>query len=941
MNLDLATILVSPHLTVNKLLTEMEDRLDGKTIVNEYTTPFHNLTEMAVSLAKDSLMGSSNIIRKKFPVLASDMETLFFSIHDEVKDNIFAIGGTVPMAFYINVIDLKQYGVQENNGYVTNIPAGSTITALSTTFTLLNDITITLKNNGIVTIEQKESELDIAINDIRLLSSTIITDDNGLEWIVFETKVRNIIQNIVETPITHSGKVEIDIPLTHKYSTIEVGFINNGEYKKIKVSYSDEYLDENNATALIVLKDTSVNVTIPKNYLIDGLVAGKVITTVYETEGEKSLDLSRLTTEDFTLNIENEGKDIYSSTSVNIIMANVSRGTLNNGVDAMTFEELKTAIINSTLGDIDLPITTNHLARKLNMYGYDLRVMSDTLLGREFIASKSLPTFESKLMQAFSDVFFNKAGIQISEDSVSRFIDKYENSFILKEGAVFKIDTTGLIKLLSDEEYSYFQTLNKGNKLLYLKTNKMFFTPLTYVVSYDSDIVSSEVYYLRPTIKTIRILSTNSNVTEKVNTSKFDINRTPTGYTIRLVPVLNNDLQTGNLNKLKARIHLSVRNSNSTVYFDSDYNVSTGMFTFNIETGILSDGVFNVTNGESILKDIKVNLENEAYIYIYSIDESIQDSSNFLISELGKQISKSIVFTKETINIEFGTKLDYIYNNVLTIFTANKYKRYTTSKLAFYKEDVYRNYENGLIINPVVLGNGQVDLGMEVLHKKGDPILDANGVQLYEYKVNDLMLDSAGNPIFDKLGGIKRVMDILMLEYEFAVADSEPYQNYLNIVMNNLMSMIDVDMKELNNITMDVTKIKYKTFRSIRDVPVIVNNIIYQIPYSVSPTITLILDKNNVISNSELLDDIKSICGKVITKHLNSEKVTLENIKNEIKSSLTIAVTAIKISGLDPKNSEVIVTSNDNRFTINKRLELTETNSSIVKYDITLELEYV
>ena len=88
---------------------------------------------------------------------------------------------------------------------------------------------------------------------------------------------------------------------------------------------------------------------------------------------------------------------------------------------------------------------------------------------------------------------------------------------------------------------------------------------------------------------------------------------------------------------------------------------------------------------------------------------------------------------------------------------------------------------------------------MELLHEKGSPILDENGEQIALYRANDLVLDDNGNPIIDKLSGIKRVLDIMMLEYEFMVADSEPYQSYLEIAMNNILAMIHVDMNELND----------------------------------------------------------------------------------------------------------------------------------------------
>lgn len=217
-------ILNNPTIVINDILTDMESELNGNTIAKEFTSPFHNLLEGSRSLAVDSLVGSSNIIRKKFPSLATTMEDLFFNVHDEVKDNLFAIGGTAPIIFYLNVLDLRQYGIKENNSFIATIPSGSTITALSTTFTLLNDITITLKDNGTVTVEQKNNELDIAINNLGILSSNFYTDEDGIEWIIFETKVKNIIKTTKVVPINHTGNLSVDIPIQFKYSTITVSF---------------------------------------------------------------------------------------------------------------------------------------------------------------------------------------------------------------------------------------------------------------------------------------------------------------------------------------------------------------------------------------------------------------------------------------------------------------------------------------------------------------------------------------------------------------------------------------------------------------------------------------------------------------------------------------------------------------------------------------------
>ena len=89
-------------------------------------------------------------------------------------------------------------------------------------------------------------------------------------------------------------------------------------------------------------------------------------------------------------------------------MVVASRGTLNNGINAMSFEELKNAIVNSTLGDIGLPITSKQLKRKVKMYGYELKLVDDSLLGREFIASKPLPDIKTSMIKSYPDIYFNK-----------------------------------------------------------------------------------------------------------------------------------------------------------------------------------------------------------------------------------------------------------------------------------------------------------------------------------------------------------------------------------------------------------------------------------------------------------------------------------------------------------------------------------------------------
>lgn len=203
------------------------------------------------------------------------------------------------------------------------------------------------------------------------------------------------------------------------------------------------------------------------------------------------------------------------------------------------------------------------------------------------------------------------------------------------------------------------------------------------------------------------------------------------------------------------------------------------------------------------------------------------------------------------------------------------------------------------------------------------------------------MYDEFGNKIVDELAGIKRIVSILMFEYEFKLAETETYKNYMEIVMSNLYSMMYTDMVDLNSYTIEKTKIMYKSFRSIAEVPVVVNNVVYLLPCLVKPKIVLVVESSTTVLDSKVIEDYKATCGKIISKHLNSNKIYLRDIKDEIMTTIGNRVIGVKLTGIEDKNSEIILTTDDNRFTINKKLVATEANQLTVKYDLDLTIEYV
>lgn len=933
-------ILATPTIIIEETLNNFDTELNNGTIAREYTTPFHMLMESSRTLAKDSLLGSQSIIRRKIPSLATTSSDIYLHIHNDLKDNLFAIPGSAPIVFYVNVLDLKQYGVNENSSYKMSIPASSTVEVRGVTFTLLNDIEITLKDNGNITVEQINNTLDIAVNDIGILPSNLYTDVEGVEWIVFETNIKSITKSSYSLPIVISNNFRKNITLSKKYSTIYVNY-NDGIEKSMDVSYSDEYLNDSKPTCVVGLSSNMVTVYIPDIYLLDRTVSGILNIDVYETEGNVYLPLNQLDLKEFVITLNNSGKTDYTAVSPNVTMYANSRGILNNGVDNMTFEELKTAVVNSTLGDIDLPITDLQIKRKAKMSGYELDLVKDTLFNRLYIASKSLPEPDSTLIHSKPDLFFNRTTIKLDSDMFNNFVNVYDDLFVIKNDAIFKYDDNGNIFLLDNTELEAFNLMSKANKIEYLKSYKLFYTPFTYVVKYDENLTSTEVYYLNPSMDNIRILNKNFNILQKVNTKQYEINKTSTGYQILSNIAYNDELLKTDMSKLKARLVFTLYGSTSKLYFDATYNPTTMLFEFNIETGYLYNNLINLENGISVLVDKAIELTTKAYIYIYSTDSVIVDSEKYLQSEFGKTTDSITILTKESITISFGKRLDYLYNSIYNLYTTKKYKTYTTNTPLVYTEDIYKTYDNGLKFQTDVSASGKVNLTTELLHKKGDIVYDENGDIVYKNKIGDIVYDNNNEPIIDLYSGITRILNIMMLEFEYKIAETESYKKYNKLVMDMVYNMVYEDMTNLNSITLESTIIKYRSFRSIESVTVDVNNVNYKLDYNIKPIVTLYINKENEITSSTIIEDYKSKCGKIISKHLNNNKIILRDIKDEIIALLGSNIKAISIVNLDPNSNEVINVIGNNRFTIDKKLEINEANLYTVKYNMELKIQYV
>ena len=105
----------------------------------------------------------------------------------------------------------------------------------------------------------------------------------------------------------------------------------------------------------------------------------------------------------------------------------------------------------------------------------------------------------------------------------------------------------------------------------------------------------------------------------------------------------------------------------------------------------------------------------------------------------------AFILTHETMRLNLGTYLKYLWTETRTFFYGNEYATYQYDVPLLYEEDVYEiDPETGSIFRFV-----EDTCAIEYLlkHHKGDPVLDENGNPLYRYRRGDVILGPDGLPI--------------------------------------------------------------------------------------------------------------------------------------------------------------------------------------------------
>jgi len=885
-------------------------------VILDPTTPAGNMVEVFTSTTTDALQEMAKGIRLHAPILASTYDEVFRHIDSETLLGVYAVPAKTLLRIYVDKHSILTEGLKSESRTKLTIPKFTSIKVADLDFTILEDVDVSIFG----TREHVEAGFDIFGKSKGIIPSKQVTDSNGVRWVIFDLVVEQV--NRIESFTTVTADYLLKVPIEDQFSYCKV-FLAEDDKPEVEIAttFSDIVYDNTKPTLHVRVEDDQVVYSTPSVFVGEKILSGKIRIETYTSKGKVVASLNKVDITEFTITRGNT-RSIPSAMGIGNahLMVN-SPFVLDGGNNKPTLEALKEKIIHDTLGHVDSAVTFKALEEKASRFNFKLTTHEDSITNRVFRASKSLPNDNNNLTTRI-DMFSNTVHIVNSKLANTR-VKNIHDTTVIASNTIFKTQGGTTTPITIEEETHLFSLVESDLKET-LKNLRYFSTPFYYMLNSSTTVSENRAYDLDlPVVNDLAILAKNTYTEMSINVSEARISKASTGYSLSLRVIFNEVLKAIPRHNVACEVFIGGKAISITSVLDPITDAFT--LTLNSTHYVSEKDEIEVTNVTSNLSSNLVPLKGKMDIYFYIKDESAGVDAFTYTSDVSYN-GKHQVLTKQTLNYELGDRLDFIWNKVDISFTPKKYKVREFDKLATYKEDVYERFDNDSIYK-VVTVNGKKELVSNKLHSKGDTKLDGDGNPIFIYRKGEVLTNELNQPIIDIDNGLLRFVDILMLEIHYYLINEDRYNDSLLFAKNTLRRWLKLDLKLLNDNTLEQTEILYKPSKTMGEVSLMLNGTVMTLKETLIPVVTLYTEGDK-ISTTFTTSEITSKLGYTLTSFLEGEIKDIVALKETIKKDLDYLIEAVSIGFKDTAGkiveAEILQTKNDGTFTLSKTIDRRE-----------------
>jgi len=929
------------HLYLNSLLiqheiiTDIENRLDGKAYIADSNSAFCTLLEAGATISSKAITESLNMYPSIYANIAQTSQDLYKHMSDFDYVNVFSTPASVEVILTLDTITLKNKALDFNENYrKALIPKDSVFKIGQYNFGIhypieirinkFNDYILTTYNTNEMNplmdlvqnvIEQKES----IISDIPML---------GIKFPIYQFTRQYLTEDAVSTIGFYKQYKYND-----KFYACRIYTWKDKKWIELKQTVSDIIYDPAIATARIMIEPeiNRFTVSVPQVYFTSGKIGSKILIEMYTTKGSMDIDISKYSGNSFNasflLNTKNtsEFSKIFSNYPSIQLMPYSTK--ISGGSNGLTFEELKSRVINNTFHNQVL-VTPTDLVAHFKDYGeFKIVKYLDNISNRIYFAHKALTDSLNSYIPC------THCNIRIDDNIINNCnsIIKYADSVIGIDGkpghSSVTILPTTLYKYDDNSKTSYvvenddLKVLNELSKEAYVdELNNNIYTrsPFHIHVNLNERYPYAESFNLmQPKLESIKFTAENDSITAQMvvyDVSVIHKNNGTGGYSVRLVTSKSGDLKDVPESDLLIHV-LSKNNVGVTIgkpckYLDDVNNFNIYEFELNTDYYV-HNGMINIIDIdlEHKLKHNLIKLTSNFDI-VFLIKKGYFPTVNNqdkVVNNLPLNIQNDYLgLSRQTMTLNLGHSLRPVLFNILDPgWTPIKYQTYEIDEYMLYPNNVYELEDNGSL---KILGIDTVNNKpiLNLLYKQGDYVCIDNDKECEVDIANRMILHHAGDIVFGPNGkpliAEERIdfflIHTLQIDAKIYASENPIQQKFCD----DLVSLLETYFTSVAKAKMQILEQTEIYFRPIKTIGTATFDLGdgHRVLQSLNMSFKMKIYVPEYIYNDLLIQEsIKQDVIKITEQAILTKGISMVDIANKIKEQIGDIIISIDVLGIN------------------------------------------
>ena len=941
---------------IQKVMVGMISEITGgKLDIVDPTNPVVFCLEAAASGTAAFMVENKTLNRKQYPYSAQTAEDLYPHMSDKDYVDRFAVPANSKITFLFEKAELLERLVTDAATGIRKlvIPRNTYVTVAGVVFSLQYPIEIRqMAHGGLQVVYDVDQPSPLQTLSTNVIDWIIIKSDDGTEFVGFEVEVQQFSILSRSAPVNVATGFYLTLPFEDQYCYARVWVDNgDGSFTEMATTHTDATYDIRTPTAVLKVVDNTLAVKIPQIYLTTGLLNKSVRIDIYQTKGPLSMNLGNYTPQQFVAQYQalNPAEQDQYVAPLRAFRTSFiySNNVINGGSNAMTFEQLRSRVIRNAIGSPSLPITNVQVESALERAGYTVVKNIDNITNRVFLAARPMPD-----PQATELITAAAAGIGTL---AIKLLDAVQLGSVVDNGATITVkpDTIyrlkrGILEFVPTAEVDALKALPPDKMALAVTDGNYMYSPFHYVFDTTNNAFAVRPYYLDdPQILTKSFLGENDTTLYQVNTGSYQIVRTVDGYKLRIQTSSSDDFKA--LQDSEVHVQLAFLPTG-----DVDRAYQTGTLVGKTDTGErlyefdLKTNYHLGSDHELALLGFQMYDESERVVdvplqthfdLLYSTSVAI--GSQWALSDIDALLGAfqlppdTKAITHEQLNIRLGYFLEHLWARARSVVSENQYEKWAVDVPATYESDVYqKDPQTGAAFTIV---NGE--LVYTLLHRAGDPVVDANGDPVYKFRKGDIKFDAYGAPIVTAGRDMARQIDIFLLEGTYYFATNQVSIDYRSELVRTVVDWLTDDLPTMGDNLLEQTAIYYYPTTTLGSVDVMFSSgLTTTINAGQAFQVTLYV-KAGVYANAALRATISRKTIETIGQALASRTISMSDIIDQLREQYKDDVISIDIKGLGGASNLNVVTMLDDarRLSIRKKLVARNDETLGLEEDVTVQ----